>query len=224
MFPFENSMQQQCMADCYSNFGYGYAPTYYYGNSNYSWPYDYSNQPNYALSYSFTAPTEEGKCPTQSTRGTVQEEEPEPMVAESEELLEEASTLKLEQKFGRNIASNIFHNIIKKAAGEDSHRLITAIAERHGLGITVAQFNEKLSERTKNLRGYVNMKTIRGLMTGRRIGATRLDLEFSKALRILSRHYLSLTHIPHIYHSSKIKKKSRQLHIKRMRKLQKLIQ
>jgi len=89
--------------------------------------------------------------------------------------------------------------------------------------ITTTLFKERLADRTKTLRGYMNMKTIRGLLVGKRIGATRLDLEFSKILRILSRVYVNNYHLPHIYHSGKIKRKSRGLHIKRMRKLLKMI-
>jgi hypothetical protein len=89
--------------------------------------------------------------------------------------------------------------------------------------ITKTQFNDKLIEKTHHLKGYVNAKTIKGLLIGKRIGATRLDLEFSKILRILSRVYIDKYHIPHIYYSNKIKRKSRPLHLKRMRKLLKTI-
>jgi len=34
----------------------------------------------------------------------------------------------------------------------------------------------KLTEKTKTLKGYVNIKTIKNLMNGRRIGSTRADL------------------------------------------------
>jgi len=67
------------------------------------------------------------------------------------------------------------------------------------------------------------VKTIRRLLIGRRIGATRLDIEFSKILRILCRVYVNNYHLPHVYHSVKIKRKSRDIHIKRMRKLLKMI-
>lgn len=69
----------------------------------------------------------------------------------------------------------------------------------------------------------MNAKAIKNLYLGRKIGATRLDLEFSKILRILSRIYIKKYHVNHIYYSSKIKRKSRNLHFKRMRVLLKMI-
>jgi len=42
--------------------------------------------------------------------------------------------------------------------------------------ITQTQFHEKLTEKTQHLKGYVNSKTIKGLLIGKRIGATRIDL------------------------------------------------
>lgn len=84
---------------------------------------------------------------------------------------------------------------------------------------TAAQFQERLREKTGRLRGYISMKSMKGMLMKKRIGATRADQEFSKVLRIVSRIYIHRYHIPHLYHSSKIKKKSRDLHLKRMRQL-----
>lgn len=74
------------------------------------------------------------------------------------------------------------------------------------------------------MRGYINVKTMRGLYMGKRIGATRQDLEFSKIMRIISKVYLKNFHVNHIFSSSKIKKKSRSLHFKRIPVLLRLIQ
>jgi len=83
--------------------------------------------------------------------------------------------------------------------------------------ITPEYFQDRLKERTAGLKGYINEKVIRSFYRGKRIGATRLDLEFSKLMRILSKTYIMSFHLPHIYSSSKIKKKSRMIHLQRMR-------
>jgi len=37
MYPYDFSMQQQTMADCYNSFEYSPAQSYYYGDNNYVW-------------------------------------------------------------------------------------------------------------------------------------------------------------------------------------------
>jgi hypothetical protein len=44
------------------------------------------------------------------------------------------------------------------------------------MSITIEQFKAKLEEKTKGIKGYINMKTIKSLLVGKPIGATRLDL------------------------------------------------
>jgi hypothetical protein len=68
----------------------------------------------------------------------------------------------------------------------------------------------------------VNRKTIQSLLSGKKVGSTRLDLEFTKILRILSRIYINRYHLLNIFNSGKIRRKSRSLHVKSMRKLLKL--
>ncbi len=71
------------------------------------------------------------------------------------------------------------------------------------------------------MKGYINMKFIKGLKVGRPIGATKLDIEFRKLLRILCRIYNHNYHIPYIFHTTKIKRESRGLHLTCLRKLSK---
>jgi len=54
MFPYDPSVQQQAMADCYNNFAYSLAPSYYYGSNSYTWNYNStppSNSPFPANTY-----------------------------------------------------------------------------------------------------------------------------------------------------------------------------
>ncbi len=85
------------------------------------------------------------------------------------------------------------------------------------MNMTPDDFQRRLKERTNGLKGYINEKVIKSFYRGKRIGATRFDLEFSKLMRILSKTYITSFHLPHIYSSSKIKKKSRKIHLQRMR-------
>lgn len=132
--------------------------------------------------------------------------------------------IKLEQKYGRNIASNIFHSIIRWGTLEPAFDNITkTLIIRHKLKITHAAFKDKIKDLMARLKGYINAKTMRALFLGKRIGATRQDLDFSKLLRILGRIYMQRYHFGHVYCSSKIRKKSKFLHVKRMRIVMRLL-
>jgi hypothetical protein len=72
--------------------------------------------------------------------------------------------------------------------------------------IKVEEFRSKLEERVKHIPGYINSKSIRRLLIGNPIGATKLDIDFRKLLRVTIRIYLHYNHLPHIYFSGKIKK------------------
>jgi hypothetical protein len=90
--------------------------------------------------------------------------------------LEEAEVeqVKLEQRYGRNIASNIFHSIIRWASLEPSFNpLIQAAILRHKLKISYTDFKQKSKEMGERMKGYVNGKTMRALLLGRQIGATQ---------------------------------------------------
>jgi len=80
-----------------------------------------------------------------------------------------------------------------------------------------------MRKKAQHLKEFVNMKIIRGIYMERRIGATSLDLEFSKLLKIASRVYLKNYNLNHIHCSTKIKKKLRPFHYKKMRALLKAI-
>ena len=51
------------------------------------------------------------------------------------------------------------------------------------------------------------------ILIGNPLGATKPEKELRKLLRLLINYYLYQFHIPHTYHSSKIKKGSRIFHL-----------
>jgi hypothetical protein len=84
MFPFDSSFQQQCMADCYSNFAYNcYAPSYSYDLTPYALNYICPNFQNSTLitnhsQYSYipdydSSLKDANKFATQTTQGTISE-------------------------------------------------------------------------------------------------------------------------------------------------------
>jgi hypothetical protein len=85
--------------------------------------------------------------------------------------------------------------------------------------ITPNEFRTRVEASSRKMKGYINLKAIKLLLIGKPIGATKLDIEFRRLLRILCRIYNHNYHLPHIYHTGKIKKESRGLHMECLRKL-----
>jgi hypothetical protein len=85
----------------------------------------------------------------------------------------------------------------------------------------VKEFASKLEEKGMLANSYISSKNMKKLLVGNPIGATKIDIDFRKLLRVLAGIYLHYEHIPHIYQSGKIKKESRRLHLQSLRKLMK---
>ena len=135
MFNFDNIAGSSYYGDQYCRYGYVYGAPCYYPDANYAFnfpqnsvqpssyyapaPYSFNYVPNYT-----PLEQEDIKCATEPTRDSeipeepVQKEENEVVVpvVKNQELEDEP--IKLEQKYGRNIASNIFHSIIRWATCE----------------------------------------------------------------------------------------------------------
>lgn len=102
--------------------------------------------------------------------------------------------------------SNIFHMAIRKISTQTFSVHVKDAIRHNRLVIKEEEFINKLSEKSKLTSCYINGKNMKKLLIGNPIGATKVDIEFRKMLRTLIKLYLSLYHIPHIYHSGKIKK------------------
>lgn len=131
----------------------------------------------------------------------------------------------LQQKYGRNIGSNIIHLIFRFIKQEEKMRKkIEAVIERDQMTIKTEEFYLMLQKEEDKLEVYIPTKKMRRLWRGpqgivQHVGRKRREAEFSKILRILGKYYLMNYHLPYAYNSNKIKQASKRLHSQEIRRI-----
>lgn len=137
-----------------------------------------------------------------------------------EESEEASPEVKLRQKYGRNINSNIYHHMVKKLGCEPYFlELFQRAKQRGGMRISQKEFFDMLHKKFGKLRTYISLKKMRDLFIGGKSRHPRApetqqrEREFYSLYRILCRVYLRNVHITHVFNGLRIKKQSKVLHV-----------
>lgn len=233
MLPFQSNLSQY-IADQYASTSY-YQPIYVYPNQESCWgAFGFADHPAATSSlayYEHEAPQKNEESTKTHTKPKRLREKPNQESSASCQSAEESSDdspdFKSRQKYGRNISSNIFHQMLKVIRSDSPfEELLDRLLCREGWVITKKQFHEILNKRLSKLNPYVSNAKMASFLNGvskvkmpQSREMSRVEGEYLRLLRVLCRYYLTHVHLLYVFNKLKLQKQSKEYHIQEMRKI-----
>jgi hypothetical protein len=233
MLPFQSNLSQY-IAEQYASTSY-YQPYFVYPNQESCWnAFSYADPPAPASSlayYDHDLPQKTEEPTKTHTKPKRPREKPNQESSASCQSAEESSDhspdFKSRQKYGRNISSNIFHQMLKVIRSEEPfEELLDRLLAKESFEITKKQFQDILHKRLSKLNPYVSNAKMDYFLNGvskvrmpQSREMSRVEGEFLRLLRVLCRYYLTNVHLLYVFNKLKLQRQSKEYHIQEMRKI-----